>query len=119
MWPILLPETDEKLLEECDVETFRSGGKGGQHVNKTDSAVRLRHLPTGLVVMSQQERSQYLNKLICLEKLREKVAKLNIVPKVRKATKPHKGAKGAKKRAKTHQSRKKESRSGGWRDEGE
>src|SRR3954467_10605668 len=116
-WPIVLPESDEKLLDECDVETFRSGGKGGQHVNKTDSAVRLRHLPTGLVVMSQQERSQYLNKLICLEKLREKVAKLNIVPAKRIATKPHKGAKRAKKKAKSHLSRKKQSRSGGWRDD--
>jgi protein subunit release factor B len=117
MWPIILPESDEKLLDECEVETFRSGGKGGQHVNKTDSAVRLRHLPTGLVVMSQQERSQYLNKLICLEKLRAKVAQLNIKPAVRKPTKPHKGAKRAKKRSKTHNSAKKQSRGRGWLDE--
>jgi peptide chain release factor 2 len=74
---ILLPETDEELLQECDVETFRSSGPGGQHVNKTESAVRLRHKPTGLVVTSQEERSQYRNKAICLRKLRLKVAALN------------------------------------------
>ncbi len=74
---IILPSTDEKLLAECDVDTFRSGGKGGQHVNKTESAVRLRHRPSGLVVTCQQERSQHQNKQLCLIRLREKVAKLN------------------------------------------
>lgn len=117
MFPVHLPESDEKLLDECEVETFRAGGKGGQHVNKTDSAVRLRHLPTGLVVMSQQERSQYLNKQICLQKLREKVEKLNEVPAKRIPTRPHKGAKRAKKKAKSHLSRKKQARSGrDWSD---
>src|SRR4026208_1654 len=74
---IILPESDEDLLRECEVETFRSSGPGGQHVNKTESAVRLRHLPSDIVVTSQQERSQHRNKAICLQKLREKVEKLN------------------------------------------
>jgi protein subunit release factor B len=74
---ILLPESDEDLLRECEVDTFRSSGPGGQHVNKTESAVRLTHLPSGVVVTSQQERSQHRNKALCLEKLRAKVAKLN------------------------------------------
>jgi peptide chain release factor 2 len=73
---INLPESDEELLRECDVETFRSSGPGGQHVNKTDSAVRLRHLPSGVVVTSQQERSQYRNKAICLQKLRKQIERL-------------------------------------------
>jgi len=74
---IKLPESDEDLLRECEVETFRSSGPGGQHVNKTESAVRLRHLPSGVVVSSQQQRSQHRNKALCLQKLREKIAKLN------------------------------------------
>ncbi|HEX8707201.1 MAG TPA: peptide chain release factor-like protein [Pyrinomonadaceae bacterium] len=77
---ILLPESDDELLSECEVETFRSSGPGGQHVNKTESAVRLRHLPSGVVVTSQQERSQHRNKAIALEKLRQKVAELNYRP---------------------------------------
>ena len=84
---------EQKLLDECEVETFRSSGKGGQHVNKTDSAVRLRHLPTGITVTSQSERSQYVNKLLCLEKLREKLAKLQERKKPRVVTRPPKRAK--------------------------
>ena len=74
---IILPESDEELLRECEVDTFRSSGPGGQHVNKTESAVRLRHLQSGVVVSSQQERSQYRNKQLCLEKLRARVKRLN------------------------------------------
>jgi peptide chain release factor 2 len=74
---VRLPKSDEDLLRECEVETFRSSGPGGQHVNKTESAVRLRHLPSGVVVSSQQERSQHRNKALCLQKVREKIEKLN------------------------------------------
>jgi ribosome-associated protein len=74
---IKVPELDEDLLRECEVETFRSSGPGGQHVNKTESAVRLRHLPSGVVVSSQQERSQHRNKALCLKKLRKKIEQLN------------------------------------------
>lgn len=74
---IRLPESDEELLGECEVDTFRASGPGGQHVNKTESAVRLTHLPTGLVVTSRSERSQHRNKADCLRKLRALVARLN------------------------------------------
>ncbi|MFN2455003.1 MAG: peptide chain release factor-like protein [Pyrinomonadaceae bacterium] len=74
---IKLPESDEELLEECDVETFRAGGKGGQHVNTTESAVRLTHRLSGVVATSQQERSQHRNKIICLKNLRAKIERLN------------------------------------------
>ncbi len=85
--PIRLPEDDDALLAECDFEAFRASGKGGQHINKTDSAVRLHHRPTGITVTSQESRSQWQNRYICLQKIREKVAKLNVVVKPRKPTK--------------------------------
>lgn len=84
---IILPESDEKLLALCHVATFRSSGSGGQHINTTDSAVRLTFLPHRIVVTSQKERSQYLNKKECLKKLREKVARLNHRPLKRIPTK--------------------------------
>lgn len=77
MKKIVLPILDEALLDECKIDTFRSSGSGGQHVNVTDSAVRLTHLPSGLIVTSQKGRSQHMNKLDCLEKLRAMVEKLN------------------------------------------
>jgi protein subunit release factor B len=75
-----LPESDADLLAECEVETFRAGGPGGQHQNKTESAVRLRHRPSGMVVTCRQDRSQFQNKNICLKRLRAKVARLNETP---------------------------------------
>src|SRR5687768_18575216 len=90
---IKLPESDEDLLRECEVDTFRSSGPGGQHVNKTESAVRLRHLPSGIAVTSQQERSQYRNKAICLQKLRKKVERLNHRPAKRVPTRVPRSAK--------------------------
>lgn len=74
---IILPILDDDLLVQCEVDVYRSSGAGGQHVNVTNSAVRLTHLLTGIVVTSQKERSQHLNKRECLIKLRIKVEQLN------------------------------------------
>lgn len=90
---IILPESDEDLLRECEVQTFRSSGPGGQHVNKTETAVRLKHLPSAIVVTSRQERSQYRNKMLCLETLRKKVEQLNYRPAKRVPTRIPRSAK--------------------------
>ena len=73
---ITIPKSNEDLLKDCRVDTFRSSGKGGQHANKTDSAIRLTHLASGIVAVCQDERSQHRNKEIALNRLRIKLEKL-------------------------------------------
>lgn len=63
--------SDSNLLAQCDVDTYRASGPGGQKRNKTSSAVRLRHEPTGLVVIAEESRSQHENKARALRRLRQ------------------------------------------------
>src|SRR5437867_4121538 len=63
--------TDEQLLDQCKVDTYRASGPGGQKRNKTSSAVRLRHLPSGLIVIAEESRSQHENRLRALRRLRQ------------------------------------------------
>ena len=64
--------------EDVEMQVFRSSGAGGQHINKTSSAVRLIHKPTGVVVSSQQERSQFQNRETCYRMLRDKLVQLQM-----------------------------------------
>jgi len=82
----VLPEAEADVdvtigPEDLKVDTFRSSGPGGQHMQKTSSAVRLTHLPTGLVVTCQSERSQHQNKEIALEILRARLLELDLARK--------------------------------------
>jgi hypothetical protein len=62
--------SDDQLLAQCEVDTYRASGPGGQKRNKTSSAVRLRHPPTGLIVIAEESRSQHENKAKALKRLR-------------------------------------------------
>jgi len=74
--------------EELEFTFFRSSGPGGQKKNTTDSAVRVRHLPTGLVVVSTSSRSQFQNKQLAVLELARRLAVLHRRPRTRHATRP-------------------------------
>ncbi len=72
--PAYLALSDVQLLAQCEVDLYRSSGPGGQKRNKTSSAVRLRHKPTGLIVTASEERSQHINKTRAVRRLRMAIA---------------------------------------------
>ena len=83
---IMVPKSDEALLAHCRVETFRAGGPGGQHQNKTETAVRIVHLPTGISSVARDERSQLRNRHLAITRLREKLEAHNKPPETRRRT---------------------------------
>ncbi len=93
------------LLAECRVDTFRSGGKGGQHQNKVESGVRLTHLPTGLVVTSRKHRSQHRNREDALERLSRKLEAMNRPDRPRVPTRVPQGEKRKRLEEKKRRSR--------------
>lgn len=103
-------KTDTELLGECTVETFRSSGPGGQNVNVRDTAVRLRHLPSGIVVTCQRERSQLRNKQIALAELRRRLAERNRPKRVRIPTREPRSVRARVRKKKEQRSERKASR---------
>lgn len=99
--PYDIPDSDEALLAECDVQAFHASGPGGQSVNTSDSAVRIRHRPSGITVVCRRERSQLLNKRACVERLRHKLEELNAPPDApRVATRKSRGVRAGELAAK-------------------
>jgi len=105
-----LAQDDDVLLSHCEVDYFVAGGPGGQHRNKTASAVRLVHTPTGLTVTATERRSQSLNRSRALERLRAALKVLSHVPKRRRPTRPSRAAKERRLEAKRRRGQRKASR---------
>ncbi|MBI5171110.1 MAG: peptide chain release factor-like protein [Candidatus Eisenbacteria bacterium] len=88
-----LPEHLQRLLAECEVEAYRSSGPGGQKKNKTESSVRVRHVPTGVVRIATESRSQMRNREAALQRVYDTLEARKRKPKPRVATKPSRAAK--------------------------
>src|SRR5207248_6908082 len=93
-----------RLRDECDVETYRASGPGGQHRNKTESAVRMTHRPTGIVRVATEHRSQLRNRELALERIWRALEARRRRPKPRIATRPSKAAKERRLAGKQHDS---------------
>jgi protein subunit release factor B len=87
-----LPDHLQRLLADCDVETYRSSGPGGQKKNKTESSVRVRHRPSGIVRIATESRSQTRNRETALERVFDALAARARRPKPRVATRPTAGS---------------------------
>ena len=104
------PITLADLHREVEITTYKASGPGGQHKNKTETAVRLRHLPTGITVTAREHRSQFKNRELAWERLLEKLRARQRKPKPRIPTKQPRAAKEKRLQFKSAQAAKKSER---------
>jgi protein subunit release factor B len=102
--------TDEGLRRDTHVEVFTAGGPGGQHRNKTQSGVRLRHTPSGVTVLATERRSQVANLKVAFERLRERLEILTRPRKARVETRPTRSSQRRRLDAKARAGQKKRDR---------
>lgn len=105
-----LPDHLRHLLRDCEVETYRGSGPGGQHRNKTESAVRMTHVPTGIVRVATEHRSQLRNRLLALERIWTALEARKRRRKPRLATAPTKASRNRRLDVKREASEKKRAR---------
>jgi protein subunit release factor B len=104
------PWDRESLERDCEIEFFVAGGPGGQHRNKVETGVRLKHLPTGIVVTATERRSQSANRDAAYERMAERLEQLQRVRKPRRPTRPSAAAKLKRQHEKKQQSERKQAR---------
>lgn len=107
----MLPDHLKRLLAECDVDTYRSSGPGGQKKNKTESSVRVRHRPSGLVRVATESRSQTRNREAALERLWEALEARRRKAKPRRPTAPTRASRESRLEVKRREGEKKRNRS--------
>jgi ribosome-associated protein len=111
------PLTISALTNEVEITAFKSSGPGGQHKNKTESAIRIKHLPTGIIVTASESRSQIKNRELAWQRLLEKLARRRQKRKPRLQTQPSRVAKEKRLAQKTQLSLKKQARQKSWQDD--
>jgi protein subunit release factor B len=111
------PTDRRALLRDTRIDVFTGGGPGGQHRNKTENAVRLLHVPSGIVVTAKERRSLEQNRKAAFERLIARLEALNRVPTPRTPTRPTRGSVRRRLDDKTHAKRRKADRRGPMRDD--
>src|SRR5919109_4053626 len=105
------PWDRESLERDCDIEFYVAGGPGGQHRNKVETGVRLKHRPTGIVVTATERRSQSANREAAYQRMAERLEDLQRVRKPRRPTRPTTASKLKRQQEKKQRSERKQARS--------